>query len=98
MTTETTTEKPALTTGMKVKLVKGCKAFDLPKGISAQVVSVKELGPDYNYNVSVTLKFLNGFKSGQTKTLQARHPNRLKDDCVRLSHANPTQYIEIVRI
>lgn len=86
-----------LVAGNKVKIVKGCKAFDLPKGVLAQVTEVKELGADFNYNVSVTLKFLNGFKSGQTKTLQARHPNRLADTCIRLSHARPSEFIEIVR-
>jgi hypothetical protein len=86
-----------IATGTKVKIVKGCKAFDLPKGVLAKVIEVKELGPDFNYNVSVTLKFLNGFKSGQTKTLQARHLNRLSDDVIRLGSSNPLNVIEIVR-
>jgi hypothetical protein len=81
--------------GTKVKVTKGCKAFDIPKGVSAQVIDIKELGKDFNYNVSVTLKFLNGFRSGKTTTLQARHPNRLQDSIVRLSCANPLKFIEI---
>jgi hypothetical protein len=81
--------------GNKVKVLKGCKALDLPKGISVQVIEVKELGKEYNYNVSVTFKILNGFKSGTVKTLQARHPNRLQDAVVRLSHANPLNFIEV---
>jgi hypothetical protein len=87
----------ALTIGTKIKLSKGCKAFDLPKGVMAQVVAVKELGKDFNYNVSVSLKILNGFKSGKTFTLEARHVNRLSDSVVRLSHAKPSEYIEVVR-
>jgi hypothetical protein len=87
----------ALTVGTNVKIAKGCKAFDLPKGVSARVIDVKELGKDFGYRVSVTLKILNGFKAGHIKTLEARHVNRLSDAVVRLSHARPSEYIEIVR-
>jgi branched-subunit amino acid aminotransferase/4-amino-4-deoxychorismate lyase len=84
-----------ITIGTKVKVLKGCKSFDIPKGVSVQVIDIKELGKEFNYNVSVTFKFLNGFRSGNTCTLQARHPNRLQDSCVRLSCANPLKFIEV---
>lgn len=91
-----TTEYAPIAVGTRVKISKGCRAFDLPKGVSAKVIEVKELGAEFNYNVSVKLQFLNGFKAGKTRTLEARHPNRLKDGCVRLSNAS-LQFIEITR-
>lgn len=93
MTTETT----AITVGTRVLISKGCKAFDLPKGVSAQVISITELGAEYSHRVSVQLKFLNGFKAGKTMTLEARHRNRLSDHEIRLNRGNPIQNIEIIR-
>lgn len=96
MTTETT-KKPALTAGTKVKVAKGSNDLGISKGVSAMVVEVKELGSEYNYNVSVTLKFLNGFKAGKTFTLTAIHKNRLEDAQVRLRNIM-SRTIEVVRV
>jgi hypothetical protein len=85
-----------ITVGAKVKISKGCKALDIAKNVSAKVVAIKELGADYCYNVSVTLEFTNGYKAGRSKTLQARHPNRLQANVLRLLDADPTRAIEIV--
>jgi hypothetical protein len=50
-------------------VAKGCPAISIPKGVCARVTSIKELGAEYNHNVSVTLIFLNGFRAGKMVTM-----------------------------
>ena len=86
-----------LTVGTKVRVAKGCPTIDIPKGVSARVVAVKELGAEYGHNVSVSLTFLNGFRAGKTVTLTAHHKNRLGDAQVRLRDIM-SRTIELVRV
>jgi hypothetical protein len=92
-----TTDNTAIIAGTVIRVSKGCKAFGVDKGVSAKVLEVTPLGADYSHQVQVRLFFLNGFKSGKTITLTARHPNRMSDTSVRLHNGDPTKNIEIVR-
>lgn len=96
MTTEASA-RPAIVATTIVKIAKGCRALDLPKGVSATVVSVTAMGAEYSHAARVVLRLRNGFRAGQTVTLWVRHPNRLGDACVRLNNGDPTKHIEIVR-
>lgn len=85
----------AITVGTKVAIVKGCKPLDIAKNTTARVVAVQEMGAEWSHQVRVTLQFLNGFKAGQTRTLWARHPNRLGDITVNLNDGNPLHKVQI---
>lgn len=88
----------ALTVGMRVQLVKGCKARGLDKGISARIQSVTELGADYGHEVKVVLQPLNGFQASKNFAFYARHITRLSDAIVRLNDGNPSHTIEVRRV
>lgn len=94
----TSTIRPALTVGSRVRLEKGCRALDLAKGTTAVIVEVRELGADYAHAVRVSFRFVNGFKAGKTVAMFARHVNRLSDPVVRLNNGDPTKAIELVRV
>lgn len=88
----TTTTLPALTTGNRVRIVKGCQAREVTKGSTATVM-VAPLGKEYGYSVRVTLTFPNG----RVLSFYARHPNRLSDDVIRMNDGNPLNTIEVNR-
>lgn len=80
----------ALQVGSKFKVVKGCVAFGLNKGMSGKVLDIKPFGREYNYNVRIHLEI-----NGRSLCLWARHPNRLEDAEIRLIRGNPLEYVEI---
>jgi len=82
----------------KVRIEKGCNALNISKGTSARVREVTPLGAEYSHSVKVVLFFLNGKLSGKTKTLYARHPNRLADASVNLNDGRPEHRVEITRV
>lgn len=84
-----------ISVGSKVIVEKGCRANGIDKGVRASVKAIEPLGPDYNHLVRVTLFFLNGFKSGKTVALYARHANRLSDPLVSLSDVRPEHKIQV---
>lgn len=88
----------AITAGTKVRIEKGCKAREVPKGLSATVESVTNLGADYGHSVRVVLKFRNGFIAGKTLVLYARHENRLSDALINLNDGNPLHKIVVKRV
>lgn len=91
MNTATSTT-PALTTGTRVRIIKGCLAREITKGSQA-TVEVRPLGKEYGYSVRVTLTF----SSGRVVSFYARHPNRLSDSVVRMNDGNPFHTIEVSR-
>jgi hypothetical protein len=90
-------KRPAIAAGTRVKIAKGCRALRLDKGVSALVLDVTAFGAEHAHAARLTLRLLNGFRSGELVTLWVRHPNRLADACVRLNKGNPLQFIELVR-
>lgn len=94
----TTATHPPIAPGVRVKLVKGCQARGLDKGISVQIKAVEPLGAEYSYSVKVTFVPVNGFKAGRTFIFFARHINRLSDASIRLNDGMPSHTIEIQRI
>ena len=87
----------ALTTGTRVRIVKGCAARGVIKGTSA-TITVTPLGKEYGYSVKVALYFLNGKWAGKTLVFNARHPNRLSDSVVRMNDGNPFHTIEVEQL
>lgn len=90
-----TTSNP-LSVGTKVLVVKGSNRKGVNKGVSAVVTEVKPLGAEYNHNVNVVLRFLNGFVGGKTMVFCANHQNRLSDPVVRLFDSLRMSHIEVV--
>ena len=90
----TTTTSIPLATGDCVVIVKGCKAREVGKGMSA-FVTVTPLGPEYSYFVRVTLRFFG--KLGKTLVFYARHVNRLSDPVIRMNDGDPLHVIEVRR-
>ena len=86
-----------LTAGSKVKVEKGCAERGVAKNVSAEVVSVTLLGAEYGHQVKVVLRFLNGFSSGKSIVLYARHENRLSDAVINLNDGNPLHKVKVVR-
>jgi hypothetical protein len=84
--------------GDKLKVVKGSKNLDLPKGVSLRVTEITPMGADYSYSVKVRIQTLNGFGAGSFRTIYARHMNRLSDDVVALSGTMPSDRIQLVRV
>lgn len=94
----TTQEKPqAISSGMRVRVQKGCAAFGIAKGTTLQIQEVIPLGVEYSHQVRVVFSPLNGFKTGKVFAFYARHPNRLSDSVVRMNSGDPTRTLEIVR-
>ena len=94
---DTTTTTQTLTTGTRVRIVKGCQARDIVKDSTA-IVDIRPLGKEYGYSVKVTLTFVSGpslVYKGRVVSFYARHPNRLSDDVVRLNDGNPLHTIEV---
>ena len=79
------------TTDAMVRVTKGCKARDIPKGTVARV-TVVELGPKYSHQVQVTLRY-----STRVLSFYARHINRLNDPVVNLNDGDPTHTLQIVQ-
>jgi hypothetical protein len=84
-------------TGTRVRILKGCKAREVSKGVTAVVKTVEPLGAEYAHAVRVSIQLLNGFGSGRTLNFYARHPNRLADLIVRMNDGNPLHVIEVRR-
>jgi len=84
--------------GTRLRLVKGCKARGLDKGITVRVVGITPLGAEYSHAVKVTFRPVNGFSAGKTFGFYVRHANRLTDPVVRLNDGNPTHTIEVTRV
>lgn len=94
-TTKATETSTALTINARVKIEKGCKAREIDKGCSAQVIEITPMGADYGHCVRVRFMMLNGFKAGKTFAFYARHMNRLYDTFIRMNDGNPSHTIEI---
>ncbi len=92
-----TTTLPALVTGTRVRIEKGCKAREVNKGVTAVVKTVEALGAEYSHQVRVSLQLLNGFGAGRVLSFYARHPNRLADAVVGMNDGNPLHRIEVRR-
>jgi hypothetical protein len=88
---DTTTTTQTLTTGTRVRIVKGCQAREITNGSVAEV-EVYPLGKEYGYSVKVTLIF---YGSGRVVSFYARHPNRLSDPVLRMNDGNPLHTIEV---
>jgi hypothetical protein len=86
-----------ITAGLRVKIVKGCKARNMNKGATYLVSAVTELGADYSHAVRVTLQRLQGFGPDRV-SFTARHINRLSDPTVRMNDGNPSNVIEVQRV
>lgn len=95
--TSTTTSLAPLSVGSRVVITKGCKDLGVTKGSTVIVTGVRELGPEYSYQVQVQLKFLNSFLSGKTISVSATHINRLSDASVRLHGLVAGKTIEVRR-
>jgi hypothetical protein len=93
----TTTTLPAIDTGSRVRIEKGCAARQVTKGTTAVVRAVEALGAEYSHSVKVTLQFVNGFGAGRVISFYARHPNRLSDAVISMNDGNPTHRIEVRR-
>jgi hypothetical protein len=93
---ETAPDK-SLSIGSRVMIDKGCKALDIARGVTAVVTGVEPLGQDYSHSVRVTLKFLNGFRSGKSVVLYAQHVNRLSATTINLNNGNPLKKISVVQ-
>lgn len=92
----TTTQQTApIAVGTKVVIAAGCKALDINKNVTAKVVAIQELGAEGGHFVKVTLQFLNGFQAGKSRSLYARHINRLSDPIVNLNDGNPCHKVQI---
>lgn len=87
----------SLSVGSKVLIDKGCKALDIARGVTAVVTGVDPLGPDFSHSVRVTIKFLNGFRSGKSVVLYAQHMNRLSSPSINLNNGNPLKKISVVQ-
>lgn len=87
-----------LVAGTRIKVVKGCRKLEIVKGVFATVKETQLLGADYSHQVRVSFQVMNGFHSGKTFVLYARHENRLSDPVVRMNNGNPAHMIEVVRV
>lgn len=83
-----------ITSGVRVKILKGCKARELHKGTTWLVTAVEPLGADYSHSVRVSLQRLNGFGPDRV-ALFARHSNRLADPIVSLNDGRPQNRIQV---
>lgn len=97
MNTTATETKPAIKSGDRILIAKGCAARGVDKGTTARVDDVRELGADYSHSVRVSFTMLNGFKSGKSFVFFARHINRLSDVIVSLNDGDPGHTIQIRR-
>lgn len=84
--------------GTRLKIIKGCRARDLHKGITIQIESVQEMGAEYSHSVKVTFRPVDGYHAGALFVFWARHRNRLLDGIIRLNDGNPLNVIEIQRV
>lgn len=99
MTNETNTEtRTTLSVGDRVRVLKGCNAREISKGITCQIREIVELGADFSHAVKVVFVRLNGFGAGKTFVMIARHINRLSDPVVSLNDGNPTHKIQIAKV
>lgn len=87
----------AVKAGDRLKVVKGCKAWGLSKGITVYIDDLIRLSSDYSFAVKLVLKPLNGFKAGQLIAFYARHPNRLSDPIIHLNDGRPEHTLHLSR-
>jgi hypothetical protein len=90
---------PTLTAGSSVRILKGCLAREISRGMKAEVISVTPLGKDFSHQVRVTLRFFTSPQVGQYRQVSffARHINRLSDDVIGMNDGNPLHRIEVRR-
>lgn len=81
--------------GNKIKVLKGCTARGINKGITCVITQIVEMGADFSHCVKVQFQALNGSKAGTTFGFYARHINRLQGDTVRLNDGNSANTIEV---
>jgi hypothetical protein len=86
-----------IATGDLVRIVKGCEARKLAKGVRAVVAEAILLGPEYGYSVKLVLRPVTGGLRGCTQAWYARHTNRLIDPVVNLNDGNPLHTVKVER-
>ena len=82
----------------RVRVVKGCNARGVQKGVTMVVRNIKPLGADYSHSVHVSLEHINGPKHNTLQAWYARHINRLNDETINLNDGNPLHAIKIRKL
>jgi hypothetical protein len=81
-----------------IRIVKGCRARELPGGATCRVIAVVPLGAEYSHSVKVLLRVDSQWYSSRLISFYARHPNRLNDAVINLNDGNPLHKIQIVKL
>jgi hypothetical protein len=92
MSNQDETNLSPITPEMYVRVISGCKALGITKGVKLWIVSITELGVDYSHMVKILVR-----NHGKVLSLYARHINRLADPVINLNNGNPLNKIQVVR-
>lgn len=79
---------------MQVKIIVGCRALGLSKGMIADIISIDDaMGAEYSHMARVVLQF-----QGRRVSLWARHINRTQEAIFHLNNGNPLNRITVRRL